>query len=239
VGFEEGPQLERVERRETRRWPVAAIGLGIALVILAVAYQATGTRHAPGSTSHPRQVAAEPTPVPSRSSYPSGLFPQCFPSTTWRVASLQQTPSLKVRTAWPVTTEPLPTPSDAQTPTVFGSGVEAIGFCTPGFDPLTRSQYVADVSLWRRTSTGTVVLVSGTKVLDAELASQGEVYLTPPASIGADGTWPPGDYYFEVSPRGEAPSATNSALTVATTRWIQMRLVDKTEANSAPRSARP
>ena len=100
-------------------------------------------------------------------------------------------------------------------------------------DQLTRTQYVGDVSLWRRTSAG-VVLVTGAGVLDPQLAAQGEVYLTPPVSISADGTWPAGDYFFQVRPRGSAPGTD-----AASSRWLAMRLVLDNRSEAPPPTLGP
>lgn len=239
MAFEEGPHLERVKRRDNGRWPLLAIGLGVVLVVLAALQP--WTANAPDPV---RKSTADGSPVLGGVSRQTqdppavdamGLYPQCFPSTSWRVASLQHTVTWTVRTAWPVATTPLPSAPAQNTPTLSGGGVEAIGFCTPGMDQLTRTQYVGDVSLWRRTSGG-VVLVADTGVLDPQLAAQGEVYLTPPASISADGTWPAGDYFFQVRPRGSAPG-TNAA----SSRWLAMRLVldNRSEAPPSTRGASP
>ena len=234
MGFDEGPQLERVKRSDNRRWPLLAIGLGVVLVALATLQPWSTSKPTPSDAtstadgSHGAGVAGQATgDLPAVD--PLGLYPQCFPSTDWRVASLQQTITLKVRTAWPVAAAPLPSAPAATTPTLFGSGVEAIGFCMPGMDELTRTQYVSDVSLWRQKPSGSVVLVADAGVLDPALAAQGEVYLTPPASISADGTWPPGDYFFQVRPRGSAPG-TNAA----SSRWLAMRLVTGNRSEASP-----
>ncbi len=94
-------------------------------------------------------------------------------------------------------------------------------------DELTRTQYVGDVSLWRRDAGGAIVAVTDAGVLDPELAAQGEVYLTPPASISANGTWPAGDYFFELRPRGSAPGTVTTS-----TRWLAVRLVPESPTQS-------
>lgn len=224
MGFEEGPHLERVKRNDNRRWPMLAIGLGIVLVVLAALepWSLWPSDRADDNTASARRTAA---PALLKTSEPpafdaAGLYPQCNPSVGWRVASMQQQAAYKVRTAWPVTTAKLPPATTVATPTIAGSGVEAIGFCTPGFDEMTRARYVGDVSLWRRSSSGAVVVVDGAGVLDPQLAALGEVYLTPPVPLAVNGSWPPGDYYFQVRPRG-APLGTGGP----ETRWFALRIL--------------
>ena len=66
-----------------------------------------------------------------------------------------------------------------------------------------------------------LTLVSGTHVLDSDLAAHGEVYLAPPAGLSINGSWPPGDYFFQVRPRGSAPGRD-----VANSRWLAMKVID-------------
>jgi hypothetical protein len=229
LAFDEGPQLERVKRNDNRRWPILAIALGVMLVALAALHPWADDT----STAEPVALASPTASAPPFD--PNRLYPQCFPNAGWRLASLQQQqPNFKVRTAWPVSEVPKPSASAATMPTLYGPGVEAIGFCTPGSDPLTRAQYVNDVTLWRRTSSGAVALVPGTHFLDSDLAAQGEVYLTPPASISADGDWPPGDYFFQVRKRGSAPGSND-----ASSRWLALRLVVENHSSAPARTAAP
>ena len=221
LGFEEVPHLERVKRTDTRRWPVLALVLGVALVAVGVLvpWQPSG----PAGTDEPMAVATPAAPLASNgqaAALSSRFYPQCFPSPTWRVASLQRVAQREVRSAWPATPEPRPSARRAATPTLPATGVEAIGYCTPGVDQLTRSEYVADVSLWRRARSGALVIVDSAGVLDPALAAVGEVYLTPPPSLAVAGTWPPGEYFFEVRKRG-----TSSATNDGTSSWFAIRLV--------------
>jgi hypothetical protein len=230
VGLDDGPRVQRVKVNAGRQRPIL-IGLIVLLAVLATArIWNPGSADTPTTSSAPSgrsaQVAPGSSPGDAQPAVDAaGLYPQCFPTVGWRLASLQQTLHLEIRTAWPVTTAVAPSSSAPDTPRVFGAHVEAIGFCTPGFDELTRSQYVGDVSLWRRTASGMLTLVPGTQVIDADLAAHGEVYLAPPAAIAVDGGWPPGDYFFQVRPRGTLPGAD-----VQNARWLAMKVVDPSSA---------
>lgn len=236
MAFEQGPHLERVKRNDNQRWPILALALGAVIIALAALHPwaEEGPRDDQAVPSAPVTVANASGTLSAATFDPNRLFAQCFPATGWRLASLQQQTQYKVRNAWPVSGGPLPSTTPKSAPTLYGPGVEAIGFCTPGTDQLTRSQYVADVSLWRRTAASAMALVADAGVLDPALAAQGEVYLTPPASISTDGTWPPGDYFFQVRPRGSAPGSN-----VATSRWLAMRLVVDDRSNAPTRTATP
>jgi len=219
LGFEEVPNLERVKRTDTRRWPVLALVLGVALVAVGV-LAPWQPNAAPGTDLEMAGAPSGPPATSVAAAYGSRFYPQCYPSPTWRVASVQRVAQLEVRSAWPATPEPQPRAPRSATPTLSGTGVEAIGYCTPGADPLTRSQYVADVSLWRRAQSGALLMVENTGVIDQGLAAVGEVYLTPPASLAVAGSWPPGEYFFEVRGRA-APAATNDGRST----WFAIRVV--------------
>jgi hypothetical protein len=228
LAFDEGPHVERVKQNDNRRWPFVALGV-VVVALLAFAalrpmveagpdrsfnsYRPDLAAAAPGSARSPGSARPEGT------TDPNALFAQCFPSLTWRVASLQQQPYYKVRTAWPVSAAPSPTAPATTTPTLFGPGVEAIGFCTPGTDDLTREQYVGDVTLWRKSTDGRLDQIDGT-VIDTTLAEHGEVYLAPPPSVAVNGTWPTGDYFFQVRPRGAQVSARAPGA-----KWLALRIV--------------
>ena len=233
MGFQEVPQLERVKRTDRRRWPILALVLGVALVAVAV------LRPWNSSTDTDIDMALATPASPEASSaatvaFASRFYPQCFPSPTWRVASLQRIAQLEVRSAWPATPEAEPLALRAATPTLSGTGVEAIGFCTPGSDELTRSKFVADVSLWRRAGSGALVMVDDAGVLDQRLAAAGEVYLSPPPSLAVGGAWPPGDYFFEVRDRGIRLRTNNG-----TSRWLAIRVVADNQRALPTRSPLP
>ncbi|MEP7378592.1 MAG: hypothetical protein ABI725_03420, partial [Chloroflexota bacterium] len=48
----------------------------------------------------------------------------------------------------------------------------------------------------------------------SRLASEGEVYLAPPTPLAANGEWPVGDYFFEISQSGTGSNSTWLALQV-------------------------
>jgi hypothetical protein len=221
LGFEEVPRLERVKRTDTRRWPVLALVLGVALI--AVGVLQPWKANSPADADLEMAVATRAAPLASNgdaAALSSRFYPQCFPSLTWRVASLQRVAEREVRSAWPATPEPQPRVRRAATPTLSGTGVEAIGYCTPGVDDVTRSESVMDVSLWRRARSGALVMVENAGVLDPALAAVGEVYLSPPPSLAVAGAWPAGEYFFEIRKHGTSPAANDGG-----SSWFAIRLV--------------
>ena len=72
MAFEEGPHLERVKRRDNRRWPLLAIGLGVVLVVLAALQPWTAnapdpvsrTRTADGGSANRLTLLFKPDTLP-------------------------------------------------------------------------------------------------------------------------------------------------------------------------------
>ena len=215
----ESPQLEQVGNRPGGRLPPVLIGLAALFIVVALVKPwPAGLLEHPGSTSHPRYPL--PAASATQNAGPVGVFfRQCYSASTWRLTALQNNGDLRVRTVWPAAVSFSATlRPDTGAPRLYAANLEGIGFCVPGDEQAssaTRAARAAAVSVWRHDSFGRVVPVVGTSVIDPVLAGEGEVYLAPPAQLAAEGGWPVGDYFFEVS----APRAGSSAA------WLGLRVL--------------
>jgi hypothetical protein len=177
--------------------------------------------------THPIRSAQNQTPQPTQVMGESGFFQQCFPTDNWRLTAVQDHGATVVRTVWPAI--PLFSAgdsSDRDSVRVVGARVAGIGFCAPGQLQATRRARTADVSLWRRDTSGEIVPVEGARVIDMALASEGEVYLAPPTPLAVNGQWPVGDYFFAISQGRSGSSPT----------WLALRVMPQP---AAPRPASP
>ena len=75
-----------------------------------------------------------------------------------------------------------------------------------------------------RDAGGQIVPVAGARVIDTALAAQGEVYLAPPTPLATDGTWPFGDYFFEIG-QGRAGSSPT---------WLALVVMPPSSPSAAP-----
>jgi hypothetical protein len=203
---DESLQLEKVGYRRAGRLPVLLAAAAVAFVALALVKPWPAPTTGPNPRNHPRTAA--PTATASATGLPAGgeivgsiYFRQCFPTANWRLTAIQDDGSMAVRTVWPAAPAFTAIVSaDADSVRLYGSDVQGIGFCAPGNARAVRVARAANVSLWRRDSSGAIVPVDGARVIDRALAREGEVYLAPPGPPGAGGTWPAGDYFFEIRP---------------------------------------
>ena len=196
------PQLEldRVGRSPSSRLPAVLISVAAIFVVLALIKPWPAPTETTDTGNHPIRPTVVQTPQPTAVMGESGFFQQCFATDNWRLTAIQNHGTTAVRTVWPAAAAFVAADaSGSQSVRVFGSSVSGIGFCAPGQQQATRLAQVAAVSLWRRDATGAIVPVDGARVIDSALASEGEVYLAPPTPLGANGEWPVGDYFFEIS----------------------------------------
>lgn len=117
-----------------------------------------------------------------------------------------QSGPLSGATLYPVTPTPASGPADASiVPVRVQAGaLSALGYCVPWGKLSDLGAAEARVSVWRRSSHGAAVRVSGLRVTDPALAAVGEVYLAP--SSGRT-VLPDGQYLISVpAGTGGAPA---------------------------------
>ncbi|MDL2334416.1 MAG: hypothetical protein QFC55_00090 [Chloroflexota bacterium] len=193
-------ELERVDRPPNSGLPAVLISVAAIFVVLALIKPWPAPAETTDTSNHPIQTTLAQTPQPTAVTGESGFFQQCFPTDNWRLTAIQDHGTTAVRTVWPAAPQFVAADaSGTESVRVFGPNVAGIGFCAPGQQHATRLAQAAAVSLWRRDATGAIVPVAGARVIDSALASEGEVYLAPPTPLGANGEWPVGDYFFEIS----------------------------------------
>ncbi len=201
----ESPQLEKVATRPASQLPVLLISIAAVFVAIALVKPWPAPTTDPNPSSHPRRTAPVATSAAAGTpaevgAVASGYFRQCFPTATWRLTAIQDDGSMAVRTVWPAAPSfAAIVPADGGSVRVYGADVQGIGFCAPGDERAARVARTASVSLWRRDARGAIVPVDGARVIDQALAGEGEVYLAPPPPLAANGAWPAGDYFFEIS----------------------------------------
>ena len=231
--YDEGPQVEPVNKRTGTRVPTLLVLGGIAFIVVALIKPwgiglDTGTARPPGQPSSSPQPTTSPGLIGPWAAHDAvGLYPQCYESSAWRVAAIQTTNRMTVRTVWPVaaTVDPIVPLKDP--PRLFGQPVQGIGFCAPGNDSATRAGLVGAVTVWRRDASGRLLQVLGTRIIDSQLANEGEVYLAPPAFLEVSGGWPEGDYFFKVQ-SGRLTSV-----------WIALQLLPSPSPQTGTPSAAP
>ena len=227
----EGPRTQRVGGPGSNRVP-AFVTLFAALFVLVALVKPWTFGGRPPSGPFVRPTGAgggSPTPPPTADAAPvPRLYPQCFATAGWRVATLQSD-VMEVRTVWPVQLTNAASAADALASerVVYGGNVRGIGFCTPGTDLATRVGYTRRVSLWVPDAGGGLTRLSDLATLDRGLAEQGEVYLAPPAGFGTGGLWPPGEYVFRIDYGGGAAT------------WFALRIDGVTPSSVPPPTAPP
>jgi hypothetical protein len=230
---DEGPQLAPVGRPTANRTPSVIVVVGAVFVLVALIKPWTfGDRPAGRPFEQQSPVAAAPaTSAAAVATYPpvDRLYPQCFSTRGWRVATLESDEAREVRTVWPVPVRAATTPAEAfaAARSVHGDDVVGIGFCVPGTDDATRLAYTPRVSLWLVGPDGSLTVVRDVVPVDIGLANLGEVYLAPPADLAVAGSWPSGEYVFKVDLGGD--NAT----------WFALRVVGVSPASPAPGSPSP
>ena len=140
---------------------------------------------------------------------------QCQDPRVWRLVTIERSGLLLGRSPLPVTVVAASGPEDpAIVPQTLRTGaLVALGYCVPSAlhaDVAAAEQLVA---IWAPAGTRGLVPLTDARVMDAPLASVGEVYLAPPGSAAfaesdaSAPSWPEGRYVFEIpadSPSGSA-----------------------------------
>lgn len=150
---------------------------------------------------------AAPTPV-APTLDPLRTRKECQDPDVWRLVTMERSGPLVGRSLLPVTLVAATGPADpAIVPqSVHTGSLLAFGYCMPTVVHADIAAAEEAVAIWRSAAGGRLVRLANERVLDASLASVGEVYLGPPlagpapASGQPDTSWPEGRYVFETPP---------------------------------------
>lgn len=201
----------------------------IALTLLAVLkpWAAAAPPNVPMGTASPTEPAvsataagggragenAQATPGPDPTIDRLMMRKQCQNPDLWRLITIERSGPLQGRSLLPITLVAASGPTD---PAIVPQGLHtgalvALGYCVPSALQADVAAAEQAVVIWQAVAGSGLVRLSGARVMDAALASVGEVYLAPPGSTPAPATgtasptWPEGRYVFQIpsdSPTG-------------------------------------
>ena len=153
------------------------------------------------------------TTAPDPTIDPLTMRKQCQDPDVWRLVTIERSGPLLGRSLLPVTLVAASGPEDpAIVPQIVRTGaLVALGYCVPSAIHQDVTAAEESVHIWDAVGGRGPARLGGARIMDAALASVGEVYLAPPGSVPAPTTdrsaptWPEGRYVFEIpadSPSG-------------------------------------